>query len=174
MRCRSLALVAPLVALNAVLACESGRPVADDLLRIDAGEPSRGGAPGQGPRDASVPPPDAATDAATDAALPDVSRPDAGGPSVCEQASEAFRSFVAANRGCSLDSDCTMIGDCEPNADFEAINVAAAAMGYALMMVRCASIADGPTFAAICQDGQCVRGPENGCCGCPSDAGLEG
>jgi hypothetical protein len=172
MHCRSLALAISLIALEAALACESERPLADDLLRIDAGgqQPAGGGAGGEGSEDASVPEPAAPTDAS----LPEEPLPDASGPPSCEQADQTFRDFLAANQSCSVSSDCTMIGDCGPNADFAAINVAAAAMGYALMEVRCPGLFDGPTFAAVCQDGQCILGPENGCCGCPSDAGVDG
>jgi hypothetical protein len=111
-------------------------------------------------------------DAAVDSGAPGGPRPDADGPSVCEQADQTFRDFVAVNRTCNVTADCAVIGDCGPNADFEAINAAAAAMGYALMGQRCPAAFDGFTFAALCQDGQCVLGPENGCCGCVSDAGV--
>jgi hypothetical protein len=169
MRCRSLVVSISLIALNAVLACESERPIGDDLLRIDAGE-QVGGAGGQSAEDASAP----STDAAADASAIDEVERDASGPSVCETAQQAFEGFVAANRSCSVSSDCTIIGDCSPNADFRAIRVDAAATGYALMVQRCASTSDGPTYAAICQDGECVLGAENGCCGCPGDAGING
>lgn len=173
MRCGLLVLATSLIVLSAALACESERPLADDLLRIDAGDPApaggRGGsAGGQSSEDASAPPPDAAVDSGA----PGAPRPDADGPSVCEQADQTFRDFVAVNRTCNVSADCAVIGDCGPNADFEAINAAAAAMGYALMGQRCPAAFDGFTFAALCQDGQCVLGPENGCCGCPSDAGV--
>lgn len=157
------------MALNAALACEGERPVADDLQRIDAGDEQPAGG-GGGSEDASV----AEPAVPTDASLPEEPPPDASGASSCERANQTFRGFLAANRSCSVSSDCTTIGDCGPNADFAAIHVAAAAAGYALMEARCLGVFDGPTFAAVCQDGQCVLGPENGCCGCPSDAGLDG
>lgn len=158
------------VALSSALACESERPIADDLLRIDAGQvPSGGGTGGQPNEDASV----AATE--EDASVPPAGMTDAGadggGLSACERADRAFRDFVADNGSCERSSDCTIIGDCGPNADFTAINVAAAAEGYALMEARCDGTFDGPTFAARCEGGVCALGPENGCCGCPSDAG---
>jgi hypothetical protein len=168
MLCRSLVLTTSLVLLNAVLACENERPLIDDLPRVDAGEqtPASGGTGNQSAEDASAPRPDAAA--------PDEPGPDASGPSACEQATQAFDEFLAANQSCSVSTDCTVIGDCGPNADFRAINVAAAATGFALMEQRCPGTFDGPTYSASCQDNRCVLGAENGCCGCPIDAGVDG
>ena len=171
MRCRWLLLAILPVASSSALACESERPIADDLLRLDAGEePSGGGAGGQPKEDASVAPTE--EDASVPPAHVTDAGADGGGLSACERAARVFRDFVADNGICERSADCTIIGDCGPNADFTAINVAAAAEGYALMEARCDATFDGPTFAARCEGGVCALGPENGCCGCPSDAGL--
>ena len=169
MRCRWLLLAILPVASSSALACESERPIADDLLRLDAGEePSGGGAGGQPKEDASVAPTE--EDASVPPAHVTDAGADGGGLSACERAARVFRDFVADNGSCERSADCTIIGDCGPNADFTAINVAAE--GYALMGARCDATFDGPTFAARCEGGVGALGPENGCCGCPSDAGL--
>lgn len=72
MRCRWPFAVL-IVALETTLACESERPLADDLLRIDAGEEPSGGGPGSPPKeDASVTPP------GDDASVPPMDGTDAG------------------------------------------------------------------------------------------------
>ena len=170
MRCRWLLLAILPVASSSALACESERPIADDLLRLDAGEEPSGGGAGGPKEDASVAPTE--EDASVPPAHVTDAGADGGGLSACERAARVFRDFVADNGSCERSADCTIIGDCGPNADFTAINVAAAAEGYALMEARCDATFDGPTFAARCEGGVCALGPENGCCGCPSDAGL--
>lgn len=134
------------------------------------GNASTGGSAGSDERDAEAPyaEPDAEIDA---------------DPGNCELSREAFASFLAANRDCDEDSDCRVIGDCGPNADWRAINAAAAEEGYALMLARCsAGTFDGPEYAPRCDDGQCVLGEQSGVCGndggvaadasTPSDASL--
>lgn len=87
-------------------------------------------------------------------------------PGNCELSRQAFASFLAANRACDEDSDCRVIGDCGPNADWRAVHAEAAEEGYALMLARCsAGSFDGPEYAARCDDGQCVLGEQIGVCG---------
>jgi hypothetical protein len=124
-----------------------------------AGTSGSGGGGGSDEPDAEAPyaEPDAAIDA---------------DPANCELSRQAFASFLAANRDCDEDSDCSVIGDCGPNADWRAVNAEAAAEGYALMQARCsAGTFDGPEYAARCDDGQCVLGEEVGVCGGPPDDG---
>lgn len=102
--------------------------------------------------DASVPPADM-----TDAVAPDADTGGSDGPA-CEQAERAFSEFVANNGSCELSSDCTVIGDCGPNADFTAV-VAAAAEGYALMAARCDGSFDGLTFARGVRAAYASSGP---------------
>jgi len=118
---------------------------------------------------------DAALDGSTDAsvdALIDATHEDAG----CMNANAAFSAFVAANRSCQQNDDCTIIGDCGPNADFTAIRWEAASEGMRLMAARCEGAWDGPFFRAVCNAGSCTAVEvdiSEGCCGCqlPEDAG---
>jgi hypothetical protein len=102
---------------------------------------------------------------------------DASVPTACELKTQAFEAFVASNRSCNADSDCQMIGDCEGNVDWRAINVSAAQQGYALMADRCYPIgSDGPLYIARCQSGACVQGEASSECGAPlpsPDAGVD-
>lgn len=141
-------------------------PVPDASVALDAGttpvDDARAPAPVELP-DAS-PDADDAADAEPDAVL--------DADATCEQKYERFAQFVADNRSCNGDADCSVIGDCDFNADWAAVRASAAAAGYSLMRTRCGGIADGPTYAVHCIDGQCLLGEENGCCGCPADGGL--
>lgn len=74
MHYRSCTLAISLIAVNSALACESERPIADDLLRMAAGDqPAAGGA---GSHDAGVSKPAAPVDASVaDEPPPDASDP---------------------------------------------------------------------------------------------------
>jgi hypothetical protein len=132
------------------------------------------GGNGSGPPDGGV----AAVGSGHDA-TPDVdvtatsSRPDAD---VCAQRSASFTDFVAAHGACASNADCTVIGDCGPNADFRAIRVDASAHGLELMRARCEGTYDGPLFDAVCVNRACALQLRMGeCCGCPpNDAGPDG
>jgi hypothetical protein len=174
---RVLLPTAALLVMNASFACDTVHIPAASSTR-DAAAPSDSGVGGGGAgapayRDAAVLVPLDATVDPGDAS--DAAGADTGPRAICARNNRAFTHFLSENLGCSEDSDCTMIGDCEPNADWRAINVTAAGMGYALMLERCAGTSDGPTYAARCQNGQCVEGEQNGCCGCGLiDAGVDG
>lgn len=71
------------------------------------------------------------------------------------------------------DSDCRVIGDCGPTADWRAINESVAAQGYSLMQARCnVATYDGPQYAARCDEGVCALGAQNGVCGGDGDGGV--
>lgn len=105
----------------------------------------------------------------------DPNQPDGSEEQACNRANEAFESFVAAHNSCEHDSDCAIIGDCGPNADFRSLNGDAATQGYALMQARCYGAYDGPVPNPSCVAGRCDSDFANpdGCCGCPyeEDAG---
>jgi len=144
------------------------------------------GGNGSGPPDGVV-----ATDGRAHDATPDVdvtarsSPPDAdvsgnadgaGDASACAQRNASFTDFVAAHSACTSKTDCTVIGDCGPNADFRAIRVDASAQGLELMRARCEGAYDGPLFDAVCVNRACALQLRMGeCCGCPpNDAGPDG
>lgn len=83
--------------------------------------------------------------------------------------------YVVAHQNCERDSDCTIVGDCGPNADFTAISVGAEAEGMRLMTARCGGAYDGVVPSAVCNAGVCAENYDEpwGCCGCqePDDAG---
>jgi hypothetical protein len=91
----------------------------------------------------------------------------------CEAKAKAFSDFVAAHRSCSRSEQCTVIGDCGPNADFAAVQAEHAYEAYALQKARCEATWDGPLFSAKCVDGECVLEERvDECCGCShGDAG---
>ncbi|RLB57468.1 MAG: hypothetical protein DRJ42_00025 [Deltaproteobacteria bacterium] len=94
---------------------------------------------------------------------------------MCDEANDAFTSFVAANRACDTAGDCVIIGDCGPNADFTAIRREAAEEGRRLMSMRCYGTFDGPTYSAGCEGGACVTVPTGMYCGmaAPIDSGMD-
>jgi hypothetical protein len=169
MKATSLLLASSLALLCAGIGCDDdvsdgdGRPGGTGGVGGSAGGggvAGSGGSAGSGDRDAEAPiEPDASTDG--------------GSPTACQLIDQAFEAFLAANRGCDEDADCRIIGDCEPNVDWRAINESAADQGYSLMAARCGDRgADGPTYAARCDDGVCALGEENGVCG-DLDAGVD-
>lgn len=89
----------------------------------------------------------------------------------------AFQAFVAAHASCEKDSDCAVVGDCGPNADFTAVRADVADEAYLLMERRCNGGGwDGPTYDPICRTGKCDLVPQTWtCCGCPAihDAGHD-
>jgi hypothetical protein len=91
----------------------------------------------------------------------------------CESKATAFRDFVATHGDCTSDSECAVVGDCGPNADFAAVRAESAAMAYTLQVARCAGTWDGPLFDARCSAGECTLVERtDACCGCaPSDGG---
>ncbi len=92
----------------------------------------------------------------------------------CEARSKAYKDFLAAHRACSVDPDCTVIGDCGPNADFAAVRSDSSTEARALQQARCGGASDGPVYRAVCRAGQCeLEMRTDTCCGCPpSDAGV--
>jgi hypothetical protein len=103
--------------------------------------------------------------------VPDASKPVPDSGVDCELAESTFLAFVAANQSCMHDSDCAIIGDCGPNADFTPITVGAAHEGRELMNARCSWVWDGETYRAVCAAGTCTA-VEDGCCYC-QDAGSD-
>jgi len=95
----------------------------------------------------------------------------------CEQKRDDFVSFVAAHQACERDSDCTIIGDCDPNADFTAVRADVSDEAYRLMQARCRGPSDGPLYDAVCSAGKCTEVQRSGAeCGTPKlpDAGRDG
>ncbi len=93
----------------------------------------------------------------------------------CDELVQAVVRFVDEHDTCSADTDCTVVGDCGPNADFVAVNARFATQAYAMQSARCASSAtyDGPLYATRCERGACVLVDTDSCCGCPAiDGGL--
>lgn len=164
---------------SAPVAVEAGSSVpgdggaSGDQPDADSGE-TENGAP-DGGLDGGL---DGALDSAlVDGALPGDTSTDVpdGGPLYCSLIEQAFESFVALNRGCNQDEDCTIIGDCGPNVDWRAVNITAEERGYALMEQRCSLVGwDGPIYGAICEQGQCAIGTQHiATCGAPSaDGGM--
>ena len=89
--------------------------------------------------------------------------------SSCESKAARFDRFVAAHQSCLEDSDCTIIGDCGPNADFTAVSSEAAEQGMRLMTARCDGPVDGQIPRAVCRAGVCEETWEKPwlCCNCP-------
>jgi hypothetical protein len=106
-------------------------------------------------------PSDATTDAPTNA-------------HTCEARSQAFTEFVQAHRDCTVSSDCVVIGDCGPNADFTSVRVDAAGQARTLQQARCASAYDGPVYNPVCVQNVCsLQMRTDTCCGCLAvDAGA--
>ena len=166
-----------LLAACAVSACDGTDTVSISTPRdASTSAPPEGAAPGDAggalldAGDASLEPLDASSDAAA---------ADGGDAAVetreefCARKDREFLRFVEESRGCSVDADCTTVVDCGPNIDGRQVNVSAATTAYALMQERCYGGGfDGPTYGARCEQGQCVEGEQNGCCGCPLDAGF--
>lgn len=103
--------------------------------------------------------------------------PDSGNNDSCAVSSKRFEAFVESSLDCTEDADCTIIGDCGPNADFTAIRKDASERGTELMELRCSEIYDGVVHGAGCVAGRCTLTDEEiGCCGCsiegPPDAGT--
>jgi hypothetical protein len=182
MRIGVLLPTAALIVVNASFACDTAH-IPAGTMRPDAAAPlaSHSGAGGGGaggepyrdadvllPRDATVDPGDASDVGGADG-------DDTGPRAICARNKRAFTNFLLANQGCSEDSECTMIGDCDLHADWQPINVAAATQGYTLMTERCSATSDGPTYEARCENGKCVEAERNGYCGWGLiDAGLDG
>lgn len=102
---------------------------------------------------------------------------DTGGDAaaMCEAANTAFRDFVAANSACADASECAIIGDCGPNADFTAVRADSTDEAFRLMQLRCMGSFDGPTYVAACESGVCTRVADGSFCGMPApDSGVDG
>lgn len=90
---------------------------------------------------------------------------------LCDQKDDAFEAYVDGHRDCVADTDCAVIGDCGPNADFRAVRVDDIEEALRLMHDRCGGAYDGPRYFAGCEAGTCALRPNpNGCCGCPPRA----
>ena len=133
-----------------------------------SGTPDGGGATDGSERDA-IPDADAAASPSSLDADVSANSTDAD---VCARRSATFTDFVAAHSACTSNTDCTVIGDCGPNADFRAIRRDASAQGLELMRARCDGAYDGPLFDAVCVDHACgLQMRIHVCCGCPPDDG---
>lgn len=99
-----------------------------------------------------------------------------GGNGGCGPRDAEFQAFVAAHRFCDQDSDCAVVGDCGPNADFTPVRSDVADEAYLKMQDRCTTAWDGPTYDPVCRAGVCALQSTGSCCGCPSidDAGRDG
>jgi hypothetical protein len=113
---------------------------------------------------------DSSADTGMNAADTGASMPDTGHDAECMRADEAFQSFLTQHQNCEHDTDCAIIGDCSPNADFRSINASYADQGYELMQARCTATYDGPVYNPRCVEGRCdMQEDPHTCCGCPAD-----
>jgi hypothetical protein len=120
--------------------------------------------------------PDASPDAGQGAGRDAGRDADIDGALSCDDGWHAFDTYVMQHSSCSGDADCTVIGDCGPNADFRAVRTDVAEQAYEMMQARCTTAWDGPIFVARCESGMCVLEEDpSGCCGCPptEDAGVD-
>ncbi|MDB4990489.1 MAG: hypothetical protein JWN04_5667 [Myxococcaceae bacterium] len=87
----------------------------------------------------------------------------------CEQKLATFIAFLAEHSSCTVDSDCTIIGDCCPHADFAAVRSDVVGQARALQLESCSRSCDGATYAAVCVQGKCERkqNPMDQWCGAP-------
>jgi hypothetical protein len=101
-------------------------------------------------------------------------QPEASKAARCDSKASAFRDFVASHGDCTRDDECAVVGDCGPNADFEAVRAENAEMAYSLQVARCERTWDGPMFNAACSGGRCTLVQRTDtCCGCaPRDSGA--
>lgn len=94
------------------------------------------------------------------------------GQAYCQAKHDAYYQFVASHLACTSDSDCAVVGDCGPNADFVAVAASAAGEAYQLAEARCPGTYDGPVFDARCIDSKCdLEQRTDTCCGCPPGVG---
>ena len=94
------------------------------------------------------------------------------GQAYCMAKQDAYYAFLAAHRACTTDSDCAVVGDCGPNADFSAVATSAAHEAYELAKARCPGTFDGPVFDARCIAQRCeLEQRTDTCCGCPPGVG---
>ena len=127
---------------------------------LDGGRPD-------GMVDASQPRIDARTDTGTDGgADADIDPRD----SVCRQEEAELTSFVRANRQCTIDSDCAIIGSCSGTLGFYAVRADARDAGQPLTESSTCGTSDGPTYEAVCENQQCVKRYDGNACGSISSA----
>lgn len=94
------------------------------------------------------------------------------GQAYCQAKRDAYYKFVEAHLECTSDSDCAVVGDCGPNADFSAVAASAADEAYRLANARCPGTFDGPVFDARCIASKCeLEQRTDTCCGCPPGVG---
>jgi len=93
---------------------------------------------------------------------------DPGTPSrdeVCTAQDERVRKFIAGHRSCGSDADCAIIGSCSQSFSFAAVSVSAREESQRLPIDRECAPQDGPTYAAMCEQGSCVARTDGAVCG---------
>lgn len=88
--------------------------------------------------------------------------------SECQAKQKAFSDFLEANRACTAAADCTVIGNCGPNADFTAVRSDAAEEASKLQAATCLESWDGPLYEAVCEQEKCGLKMLNTYCGMPT------
>ncbi|MDB4989136.1 MAG: hypothetical protein JWN04_4314 [Myxococcaceae bacterium] len=85
----------------------------------------------------------------------------------CEQKQATFSAFLLAHNSCTVDADCTVVGDCCPHADFPVVRSDALGQARALQLGTCGGACDGPTYTAVCSQGKCDKtaNPSESWCG---------
>ena len=99
---------------------------------------------------------------------------DSEDPAACESRAAAYTTFMDTHRDCTQDSDCAVIGDCGPHANFAAVRAEHAEEATTLHSALCGEAYDGPTYDAVCQDGKCQLSQQTGYCGMPTADGVGG
>lgn len=87
-----------------------------------------------------------------------------GGLSECSAWRDKIGDFVDAHARCSVDADCTIVGDCG-HADFVSVATGAAEEARELVLGNPCATSDGPTYNAVCKAGRCSRVRGTAVCG---------
>ena len=97
-------------------------------------------------------------------------------PVVLPTTCEGERAFLSAHRFCTKHSDCVIVGACSAGFGFRAVERAVQTEAQSLSDRRtCDVVIDGPTFAAVCEQGVCTPRANGSICGAPSrDGGSYG
>ena len=95
---------------------------------------------------------------------------DPGDAKLCKQRNRDYIEFLGEHSACKSDDDCTVVGDCGPHAEFDAVRADAAEEAMRRKVKLCEDSYDGPVFKALCRAGKCEMSTiRQGCCGCPTE-----
>jgi len=91
---------------------------------------------------------------------------------LCEQRREDYEAFLGKHSACERDDDCAVVGNCGPNADFDAVRAEVQEEAMERKVMLCERTHDGPVFEPVCRAKTCeLKMRTDTCCGCPPDAG---